>query len=66
MLCRLPARVCPHAEADLAEAAGGGVTDEIAEDGESSPKGKGLEGKDDFHVGCVCDVLDKLQVATKQ
>ena len=50
----------------LTETAGSGVADEIAEDGESSPKGKGLESEDDLHVGCFGYVLDKLQVATKQ
>ena len=53
-------------KACLAETAGRGVTYILAEDVEGAPKGKGLEGKDDFHIGCFSHMLDKLQVAAKQ
>lgn len=43
---------------------GCGVTDVFAEDWESLPKGKSLEGQDDLGTTAVCDILDQGKVAT--
>lgn len=44
---------------------GSGVTDVFAEDWESLPKGKSLEGQDDLGITAVCDILDQGEVATQ-
>ena len=53
-------------KACLAQTAGRGVTDVLAEDGEGAPQGKSLEGKDNLHVGFVGHALDELQVPPEQ
>ena len=45
-------------EPRFAKAAGCGMTDVLAEDGEGPPQGKGLEGKDYLYIGSIGNVLD--------
>lgn len=53
-------------EACLTETTGCGMADILAENGERTPQGKSLEGKDNLHISRISDILDKLQVATEQ
>lgn len=53
-------------ETCFAKTACGSMTDEFTENGKRAPQSKGLEGKDYLHIGSICHMLDKLQVASKQ
>lgn len=53
-------------ETCFAQAACGSMTDEFTENWKCPPQSKGLKGKDYLHIGSICHMLDKLQVASQQ
>ena len=53
-------------EPGLVGAAGCGVADVLAEDGEGAPQGKGLEGKDNLGSAGLRHMADELEIAAQE
>ena len=55
-----------ESQPSLIERTGCGGFDVFSEDGECFPQREGLESQDDLHVGLLCHLADKLEVAPQK